>query len=610
MPQTNLVSWTALIAGYSHHGFHPQCFHLFSSMLPHHLPNDFALSTVLGSCAKSAQSLLGRQVHALASKTSFDANVFVGNALITMYSSCDGHGDDGWSVFCALPFRNLITWNSMLAGFFLMGKPERSLQLFTHMNTNDVGLDRATVLAVVSSCCSLLQCSQMLSLAIKACYDSQAEVGTALIKAYSSLGGDFKDCYRIFSGIKERDIVAWTAIITSCADHEPEEAILLFCRLRQEGFRPDRYTLSAAVKACAVLATERQCLVFHSCIFRFGFPDDTVLSNALIHAYSRSGSISLAEKVFKEMGVRDQVSWNSIIKAYAAHGRCREALLAFEHMDISPDSATFIGLLTACSHGGLLLEGRNLFKAMSQVYGVEPQLDHYACMVDILGRAGKLEEAEKLVDEMPTEADPVVWSSLLGACWKHGEDKIGGRAAQKLVEMDPHKSAGYVMLSNIYSAKGSFGDAASVRKEMKKIGVKKEPGLSWIAVGNQVHEFSAGGRRHPQIEAIYVELRGLVSRLKEMGYVADTKLVLHEIEEKYKEERLLHHSEKLALVFGLMNASTYLGHLRIMKNIRICEDCHKFIKLASKCVEKEIVVRDSKRFHHFTSGECSCGDYW
>jgi len=498
----------------------------------------------------------------------------------------------------------------MVAGFLLMDQPGRSLELFACMHRNAVGFDRVTLLSVISSSCSLWQCSQILALAIKFCFDSEAEVATAFVKAYSGLGGDFRDCYRIFSAVTEHDIVAWTAIITSCAEHEPEEAISLFHRLRQEGFRPDPYTLSAVVKACAGLATERYCSVFHSFILRSGFSDDTILSNALFHAYARCGSISLAESVFEKMAVHDIVSWNSIIQAYAAHGRGREALIAFERMNVPPDSATFVGLLTACSHGGLLHEGRNLFKTMSQVYGIDPVLDHYACMVDILGRAGKLEEAEDLIDQIPMEPDSVIWSTLLGACQKHGEDKIGRRAAWKLVELDPQKSAGYVMLSNIYSAKGSFGDAASVRKKMKEFGVKKEPGLSWIAVGNQVHEFSAGGRCHPQIEAIHVELRGLVDRLKEMGYVADTKSVLQEIEEEHKEERLLYHSEKLALVFGLMNASASQGHLRIMKNIRICEDCHKFIKLASKCVDKEITVRDSKRFHHFINGECSCGDYW
>ncbi|KAG1368024.1 pentatricopeptide repeat-containing protein [Cocos nucifera] len=610
MPRRNLVSWTALLSGYAQHGLHDRCFRLLAAMLSHHLPNEFALAAALSSCAGAHHYGCGRQVHALACKISLDANVFVGNALITMYSSCAGHGDDGWSVFQCMPFRNLITWNSMIAGFNLNGQPCRSLHLFSQMHRIGIGFDRATLVSIISSCSSLRDCHQLHCLTVKTCYVSEAEVATALVKGYSGLGGSVDDCYRVFSGVKEHDIVSWTGIITSRAEQEPEEAIRLFCQLRWHGFEPDRYTFSIVVKACAGFATVMHCSAVHSLIVRSGFGDDMVLSNAMIHAYARCGSIMLAESVFKEMVVHDEVSWNSMIKAYAAHGRGREALRAFERMDVPPDSATFVGLLTACSHCGLVNEGQDVFKSMSEVYKITPQLDHYACMVDILGRAGKLLEAEDLINRMPMAPDSVIWSALLGACRKHGEARIGEKAAQKLMELEPQNSVGYVMMSNIYCEAGSLGDAAFVRKEMKDCGVKKKPGLSWVGIGKHVHEFSVGGRHHPQREAIYVEVRRLADKLKEMGYVADTRLVLHEMEEEHKEERLLHHSEKLALTFALMNASATQDGIRIMKNIRICEDCHNFIKLASRGVEKEIIVRDANRFHHFVDGFCSCGDYW
>lgn len=498
----------------------------------------------------------------------------------------------------------------MIAGFNLNGQPCRSLYLFSHMHRIGIGFDRATLVSIISSCSSLRHCHQLHCLTIKTCYVWEAEVATSLVKAYSGFGGSMDDCYRVFSGVKLHDIVSWTGIITSRAEQEPEEAIHLFCRLRWHGFNPDRYTFSIVVKACAGFATEMRCSAIHSLIVRSGFGDDMVLSNAMIHAYARCGSINLAESIFERMVVRDEVSWNSMIKAYAAHGRGREALQAFEHMDVPPDSATFVGLLAACSHCGLVNEGQDIFKSMYEVYGITPQLDHYACMVDILGRAGKLLEAEHLINRMPMVPDSVIWSALLGACRKHGQARIAEKAAQKLMELEPQNSVGYVMMSNIYCEMGSLGDAAFVRKEMKECGVKKEPGLSWVGIGKHVHEFSVGGRRHPQQEAIYVELKRLADKLKEMGYVADTRLVFHETEEEHKEERLLHHSEKLALTFALMNASATQDSIKIMKNIRICEDCHNFIKLASKGVGKEIIVRDANRFHHFVDGFCSCGDYW
>ncbi|KAJ6841594.1 pentatricopeptide repeat-containing protein [Iris pallida] len=603
MPHRNLVSWTALISAYSRRRFPDHCFSLFSSMLSQRLlPNEYALSAVLSA---SIGSFRGRQVHALATKTSFDHNVTVCNALIAMYSKCPSHASDGWLVFRVMPFRNLITWNSVIAGF-----PDRSVSLFRCIRRNSSGFDRATLVSVITSCRSFHECLQMHCLAVKCCFDSETLVASALVKAYSGLGGGYRDCYRIFVGAKEKDIVSWIGIMASCVENEPKEAMSLFWELRWKGFIPDRHVLSIAVKACAGFATERHCSAVHSLVLRSGFGDDTIVANALIHAYSRCGSIGLAGHVFEQMVARDLVSWNSLIKALATHGRGREALQAFRSMDIAPDSSTFAGLLTACSHGGLLDEGREIFESLSKVYGIDPHLDHYACMVDILGRAGRLSEAEELIEQMPIEPDFVVWSSLLGACSKHREARIGEKAARKLVELDPQRSVGYVMMSNIYCARGSYHDATFVRKEMKEFGVKKELGLSWIGIGNLVHEFSAGGRHHPQIEDIWVELKGHVVRLKKMGYVADTSLVLHEIDEERKEERLLRHSEKLALVFGMMNSSAAQDSLKIMKNIRICKDCHRFMKLSSECIGKEIVVRDSSRFHHFIHGECSCGDYW
>ncbi|RRT51029.1 hypothetical protein B296_00049290 [Ensete ventricosum] len=610
MPRRNLVSWTALLSGFAQHGHHDDCFGHLADMLPHHLPNEFALATALSSCAGAARGFRGRQVHALASKTSLDANVFVGNALITMYSSCYGQCDDSWAVFRTMPFQNLVTWNSMIAGFRQNGQLDRSLELFAEMQRGGFGFDRVTLVSVISSCSCLQHCQQLHSPVIKTCYEYEVEVATALVKAYSIVGGGTDDCYGVFSWVREHDIMSWTGIMTSFSEQLPEEAIRLFCQLRYKNYSPDRYTYSIVVKACSGFATERHCSAVHSLIEKSGFGDDLVLSNALIHAYARCGSIVMAEHIFERMVVHDVVSWNSMIKAYAAHGRGRKALGVFRCMDIPPDSATFVGLLTACSHSGLVNEGRDLFNSMLKAYGITPQLDHFACMVDILGRAGNLQEAEDLVNQMEVEPDFVVWSALLGACRKHKEARIAEKAAQRLVELKPKNSIGYVMMSNIHYDRGNLEDASFIRKDMKECGVKKEPGLSWIEIDNHIHRFSVGARHHPQRKAIYAELNRLVDSLKEIGYVVDTRLVHPETREEHKEERLLFHSEKLALVFALMNSSASKANLKIMKNLRICEDCHKFFKLASSYLQKEIIVRDANRFHHFVDGECSCGDFW
>ncbi|KAK2975617.1 hypothetical protein RJ640_021062 [Escallonia rubra] len=568
MPHRNIVSWTALISGYAQHSKHDECFGLFSGMVAHCPPTEFAYSSVLTGCDRDR----GTQVHALAVKTSFDACVYVANALITMYSKSTNYDvdkDDAWRVFKDTEFRTLITWNAMIACFQLRGQWTKAIQFFSTMQRDGVGFDRATLLSVISSLCGgsgndadsgLSWCLQFHGLTIKTGFVSEIKVASALIKAYSILGGAVSDCYNLFMETSgHRDLVSWTGIISTVAEREPEEALFLFCRLRQEGLAPDRFTFSIALKACAGLVTARHASAVHCQVILAGLEDDIVLANALIHAYARCGSIAGSEQVFDEMGFRNTVSWNSILKAYGLHGQAENAMQIFSQMDAQPDATTFIALLSACSHAGMVEEGTKIFDSMSEKYGLVPQLDHFACMVDMLGRAGRLLEAEKLISNMPMESDAVVWSALLGACRKHGETQLAHLAATKLKELDPENSLGYVLMSNIYCSVGSFNEAGLVRKDMKGLRVRKQPGLSWAEIGNRVHEFASGGIRHPQGDTIRANLQEIVKKLKVLGYVPETSLVLHDIEEEHKEEQLYYHSEKLAFVFSLMSVERVCG---------------------------------------------------
>ncbi|XP_023927893.1 pentatricopeptide repeat-containing protein At1g71420 [Quercus suber] len=634
MPHRNLVSWTALISGYAQQGRAGECFLLFSSMLVEYYPNEFAVASVLSSCFGER----GRQVHALALKLALDSCVYVANALITMYSKSTSFGcvynddkDEAWSLFKTMQIRNLVSWNSMVAGFQIRGLGTQAMNLFTQMHREGTGFDRATLLSVFSSLygsessgniqvddvmsSSLKFCLQLHCLTIKTGLISEIEITTALVKSYFDIGGDIGNCYRIFmeTSTSHRDIVSWTSIITALAERDPEEALFLFCQLRREDLIPDWYTFSIALKACAGLVTERHAMAVHSQVIKAGFEGDTVLANALIHAYARCGNIALTKQVFDEMEFRDLVSWNSMLKAHALHGKAREALQLFWQMNLQPDPTTFVALLSACSHAELVDEGIIIFDSMVGKYGIVPQLDHYACMVDIVGRSGRVLEAAELINRMPMKPDSVVWSTLLGSCRKHGKTSLAKLAADKLKELEPGNSLGYVQMSNIYSSGGNFNKAGLIRNEMKGSSVRKEPGLSWVEIGNQVHEFASGGRCHPERGVIFRQLEGFIGKLKEIGYVPETSLALHDMEEEQKEEQLYCHSEKLALTFAVMNERSlcYGGRvIRINKNIRICVDCHNFMKLASDMLKKEIVVRDANRFHHFKGGVCSCNDYW
>lgn len=633
MPRRNFVSWTVLISGYAQCGLIRECFSLFSGLLACFRPNEFAFASVLSACEEHGINY-GVQVHAVALKMSLDVDVFVANALITMYSKSSGgdsnggydqSSDDAWNVFKSMEDRNLISWNSMISGFQFRGLVDKAIGLFVHMYCNGIGFNGATLLSVLTTLnqCStvddsnnihLRNCFQLHCLTIKSGLISQVKVVTALVKSYANLRGHISECYKLFLDSNgQHDIMSWTAIITVFAERDPEQAFLLFCQLHRENYVLDRHTFSIALKACAYFVTEQHALAVHSQVIKKGFQEETVVSNALIHAYARSGSLALSEQVFDEMGCRDLVSWNSMLKSYAMHGRANDALELFPRMDIRPDSATFVALLSACCHTGLVEEGEKIFNSMTENHGISPQLDHYACMVDLYGRSGLILKAEELIRKMPMKPDSVIWSSLLGSCRKHGETRLAEMAANKFKELEPKNSLAYIQLSNIYSSEGSFNEAGLIRKEMRDSKVRKRPGLSWVEVGKKVHEFTSGGLRHPKRMTILSRLETLIGQLKEMGYAPEVSSALHDIEMEHIEDQLIHHSEKMALVFAIMNEGSLScggNVIKIMKNIRICVDCHNFMKLASKLFQKEIVVRDSNRFHHFKYATCSCNDYW
>ncbi|PRQ22475.1 putative pentatricopeptide [Rosa chinensis] len=415
-------------------------------------------ATLFHACARhySLQQGLSLHHYMVAHNPITPPDLFVSNHLINMYAKFGyldhAHqlfdemprrnlvtwtalisGDEACKVFRSMESRNLISWNSMIAGFQCRGRGAQAIDLFVQMHLDGLEFDRATLLSVLSSLNGVNDiddvvvtkfCYQLHCLVIKTGFILGIEVVTALVKAYSDLGGDAADCYRLFSETScHRDIVAWTGIMTIFSERDPEEALSLFRQLRRENLAPDRYTFSIVLKAYASLATERHASAVHSQVIKGGFGGDTVLANALIHAYARCGSISSSKQIFDGIEFRDVVSWNTMLKAYALYGQAAEALQLFSQMDVKPDSATFVSLC-ACSHAGLVEEGTRIFDSMLERYGIVPLCDHYACMVDILGRAGRVGEAEKLVSRMPMEPDSVVWSALLGSCRKHGNTQL------------------------------------------------------------------------------------------------------------------------------------------------------------------------------------------
>ncbi|URE16650.1 PPR repeat [Musa troglodytarum] len=443
-------------------------------------------------------------------------------------------------------------------------------------------------------------------------YESDVFVRNSLIAMYSKSGA-VDTAKRLFDEMPDRSVVTWTTMIGALAQNgHPEEALALFRRMLEERVRPNRATF-LTVMPCVIrsVASLRHAQLIHGFAIRSLLIEDLMVETAVIDSYVRRGSLNSARRIFDQMREKNLVTWSIMISGYGMHGRGVEVLELFNRMKclMKPDHITFVSVLSACSHAGLIDEGWQCFNSMTTEFGIVAHSEHYACMVDLLGRAGQLEKAREFIEKMPIKPDCSVWGSLLGACRIHPDAKITELAATSLFELDPQNSGRYILLSNIYTSLGKIEEAHSIRVLMRKRGVKKIAGYTVIELNNKLYKFLVGDCSNPQSDLIYRELERLMDRIKEAGYVPNTNFALHDVEEETQVKSLYMHSEKLAIVFGLINTRPE-STIRVHKNLRVCGDCHTATKFISKVTKRKIVMRDSHRFHHFSDGECSCGDYW
>ncbi|CAN1242107.1 Pentatricopeptide repeat-containing protein At5g50990, partial [Linum perenne] len=415
---------------------------------------------------------------------------------------------------------------------------------------------------------------------------------------------------KVFDNMPDRDVVTWNSMIGGYVKNRRfEEALRLFKLMLSSNVGPDKFTFASLMPACAKLGSLPQAQWLHQLMIDKGIEVNSILVAAMIDMYSKCGGIDAAKSVFERVQRDDASIWNSMINGFAIHGFALDAIAVFSKMafeDVSPDSITFLGLLTACSHSGLVKEGRHYFSLMKSRYSLEPQQEHYGALVDLLGRAGLLEEAHAVITSMPFEPDVVTWRALLSACRMHKTPEIGELAIANISRL---KSGDYVLLSNIYCSQQKWDSAQRVREMMNKHGVSKKKGISWFEWAGRFHHFKSGDRSHPETAALYNVLGGLIEKAKLVGFVPKRELVMMDVSEEEKEENLRHHSEKLALAYGILKTGPGT-EIRISKNLRICDDCHSWFKFVSMTLNRVILVRDRIRFHRFEGGSCSCGEYW
>jgi pentatricopeptide repeat protein len=611
----DMVSWTGMVACYAENCFYEESLQLFNQMrIFGYMPNNFTISGALKSCLGLEAFDVGKSVHGCALKTSYDHDLYVGIALLELYAK-SREIVDAQRLFEEMPKNDLIPWSLMISRYAQSDRSKEALKLFLRMRQTSVVPNNFTFASVLQACASLALLNlgkQIHSCVLKFGLNSNVFVSNAIMDVYAKCG-EIEISMKLFEELPDRNDVTWNTIIVGYVQlGDGERAMNLFTYMLGHDMQPTEVTYSSVLRACASLAALEPGLQIHSFTIKTMYNKDTVVANSLIDMYAKCGRINDARLTFDKMNKRDEVSWNAMICGYSMHGISMEALNLFDmmqHTDCKPNKLTFVGVLSACSNAGLLYEGRAHFESMSRDYDIKPCIEHYTCMVWLLGRLGQFGEAMKLIGEIPFQPSVMVWRALLGACVIHKNVDLGSVCAQHVLEMEPHDDATHVLLSNMYATAGRWDSVAFVRRNMQRKKVKKEPGLSWVENQGVVHYFSVGDTSHPDIKLICAMLEWLNKKTRDAGYIPDRNAVLLDVEDGEKERHLWVHSERLALAYGLIR-TPHACSIRIIKNLRICIDCHTVIKLISKVVQREIVIRDINRFHHFHHGVCSCGDYW
>ncbi|XP_010547463.1 PREDICTED: putative pentatricopeptide repeat-containing protein At3g47840 [Tarenaya hassleriana] len=509
MPVKNVVTWTAIITGLVHAGFYRDGLMYFSKMWRSKVSCDtYTFAIALKACADSGLLKYGKEIHTHVVIRGFDATLCVANSLGTMYIKC-GEMQQGLYFFESMNNRDVVSWTSAISAYVQMGQEEKAVDAFLRMRNSGVSPNEFTFASVISACADLSRLvlgEQFHTDVLRLGLEDSLSVANSMMKMYSSCG-KLDSASLLFQGMRCRDIISWSTIIGGyCQAGFGEEAFAYFSLMRREGPQPTDFALASVLSVSGTMATLENGMQFHALALNLGLDQRATIRSALMNMYSKCGNITEALKIFEEAESDDIVSLTAMINGYAEHGYGKEAIDLFEKsiaFGFRPDSVAFISVLTACNHSGQLDLGFHYFNLMSEKYNLTPTKDHYGCMIDLLCRAGRLSEAEELIQDMPCQKDDVVWSMLLRACMAKGDVERGKRATEKILKLDPNSATAHVTLAHIYSSRGKWKEAADMWKKMKSKGVMKEPGWSSIKIKDQVSAFVSGDRFHLQSEDIH-----------------------------------------------------------------------------------------------------------
>ncbi|AEE84437.1 Pentatricopeptide repeat-containing protein [Arabidopsis thaliana] len=534
MSRADTVTWNCMISGYVQSGLMEESLTFFYEMISSGvLPDAITFSSLLPSVSKFENLEYCKQIHCYIMRHSISLDIFLTSALIDAYFKCRGVSM-AQNIFSQCNSVDVVVFTAMISGYLHNGLYIDSLEMFrwlvkVKISPNEITL--VSILPVIGILLALKLGRELHGFIIKKGFDNRCNIGCAVIDMYAKCGR-MNLAYEIFERLSKRDIVSWNSMITRCAQSDnPSAAIDIFRQMGVSGICYDCVSISAALSACANLPSESFGKAIHGFMIKHSLASDVYSESTLIDMYAKCGNLKAAMNVFKTMKEKNIVSWNSIIAACGNHGKLKDSLCLFHEMveksGIRPDQITFLEIISSCCHVGDVDEGVRFFRSMTEDYGIQPQQEHYACVVDLFGRAGRLTEAYETVKSMPFPPDAGVWGTLLGACRLHKNVELAEVASSKLMDLDPSNSGYYVLISNAHANAREWESVTKVRSLMKEREVQKIPGYSWIEINKRTHLFVSGDVNHPESSHIYSLLNSLLGELRLEGYIPQPYLPLH-----------------------------------------------------------------------------------
>ncbi|CAO2824515.1 unnamed protein product [Amaranthus hypochondriacus] len=615
LPQRGVDAWNAMIIAYSKMGFPDEVLNLYLKMISEEIkPDSSSFTVAIKACTSMSDFKMGEEIWYQAVDYGYKHDAFVACSVLNLFTK-DGKIKEAKAVFEGIKRKDLVCWTTMVTGFAKNGEGMEAIGTFRKMQAHGLQGDGIVMLGLIQACIDIGDQKMGLSIhgyMIRRNLPMDVVFYTSLINMYAK-SGHLGLAYRVFCNMGQKNVVSWSALVSGYAQNGlASEALECFREMQRVGFIPDSASLVNVLLACTHVGYLKMGKSIHACILR-RHELDNVSATAVIDMYAKCGALASARVLFDTISCKDGVLWNTMIAGYGIHGHGMAALAVFDDMiktGVNPDDATFASLLSALGHSGLVEQGQYWFNEMINRFKIEPSEKHYACVVDLLARAGKVEEALDLVNSMNEhEVGISIWVALLSGSHKNKRISIGELAVKKILEFQPDDSGIYSLIANFFASAKKWDEVAEVRKTMRKMGIQKVPGYSMVEVKGKLYAFLMEDKTHHQYDQMMILIEKLDHEMRSMGYVPKTRFVLHDLDEEVKSSMLRNHSERLAIAFGLLNTEPGTK-LVITKNLRVCGDCHEAIKYITRIVNREIVVRDVKRFHHFKHGVCSCGDYW